>query len=191
MNLNLANRITLIRIFAIPVLVVLLSFPNRINCLFAMLFFIAASLTDLLDGVIARRHNLVSTFGKFLDPLADKLLISSVLIMLVQLQDENSSSWVPAWVAVVIIGRELMVTGLRSLAVDKGMIIAADTFGKLKTILQIVALCPLMLHYPWFGVDVVPLGKIMLYIALAMTVFSGGNYLYSFYCYWRDTERKA
>jgi len=191
MNLNLANRITLIRIFAIPVLVVLLSFPNRINCLFAMLFFIAASLTDLLDGVIARRHNLVSTFGKFLDPLADKLLISSVLIMLVQLQDENSSSWVPAWVAVVIIGRELMVTGLRSLAVDKGMIIAADTFGKLKTILQIVALCPLMLHYPWFGVDVVPLGKIMLYIALAMTVFSGGNYLYRFYCYWRDTERKA
>lgn len=190
MNLNLANRITLIRILAVPVLVVLLSYPSRLNCLLAMLFFILASLTDVLDGLIARRHNLVSTFGKFLDPLADKILISSVLIMLVQLQDETGRSWAPAWVAIIIIGRELMVTGLRGLAADKGMIIAADTFGKIKTILQIVALCPLMLHYPWLGIDVAPLGKIMLYIALAMTVFSGGNYLYSFYYKWLDEESR-
>jgi CDP-diacylglycerol--glycerol-3-phosphate 3-phosphatidyltransferase len=155
-----------------------------------MLFFILASLTDVLDGLIARRHNLVSTFGKFLDPLADKILISSVLIMLVQLQDETGRSWAPAWVAIIIIGRELMVTGLRGLAADKGMIIAADTFGKIKTILQIVDMCPLMLHYTWLGIDVAPLGKIMLYIALAMTVFSGGNYLYSFYYKWLDEESR-
>lgn len=190
MKLNLANRITLIRILAVPVLVVLLSYPSRLNCLLAMLFFIAASLTDMVDGLVARRHNMVSTFGKFLDPLADKILISSVLVMLVQLQDETSQSWIPAWVAIIIIGRELMVTGMRSLAADKGMIIAADTFGKIKTILQIVALCPLILHYPWMGLDVASLGKIMLYIALVMTVFSGGNYLYRFYNAWLDEERR-
>jgi CDP-diacylglycerol--glycerol-3-phosphate 3-phosphatidyltransferase len=190
MKLNLANRITLIRILVVPILVVLLTFPSRLNCLLAMLFFIAASLTDMVDGLVARRHNMVSTFGKFLDPLADKILISSVLVMLVQLQDDTGRSWAPAWVAIIIIGRELMVTGMRSLAADKGMIIAADTFGKIKTILQILALCPLILHYPWMGLDLASLGKIMLYIALVMTVFSGGNYLYSFYNAWLDEERR-
>jgi CDP-diacylglycerol--glycerol-3-phosphate 3-phosphatidyltransferase len=183
--LNLANRITLIRILTVPILVVLLYFPSRLTCLLAMVVFILASLTDMVDGFIARRYNLVSSFGKFLDPLADKLLIGSVLIMLVEL------NWVYAWVAIIIVCRELMVTGLRAVAADKGLVMAADRYGKMKTILQIVALCPLILHYPWFGVDPVLPGQIVLYIALIMTVFSGGNYLYNFYRNWLDEERPA
>jgi CDP-diacylglycerol---glycerol-3-phosphate 3-phosphatidyltransferase len=125
---NLANNITLARILAIPLLVVLLSFPNRFTNLAAMLVFIAAALTDLVDGLIARRYNLVTTVGKFLDPLADKLLIASVLIMLVDLERA------PAWIVILIVGREIAVTGLRAMAVDQGLVIAADKYGKLKTI---------------------------------------------------------
>ena len=175
---TLASKITLTRILAVPFLVVILHFPSKVGCLAAVIVFVCASLTDLLDGFVARRHNQVTSFGKFLDPLADKVLIGSVLIMLVQL------SWVPAWIAIAILARELTVTGLRAAAADKGMVIGADRYGKIKTVLQIIALCLLMLHFPWFGFDPVPPGKIMLYIALAMTVFSGGNYLYSFYRNW-------
>jgi CDP-diacylglycerol---glycerol-3-phosphate 3-phosphatidyltransferase len=175
---TLASKITLIRILAVPFLVVILYFPTKLGCLAAVIVFICASLTDFVDGFVARRHNQVTNFGKFLDPLADKVLIGSVLIMLVQL------GWVPAWIAIIILARELTVTGLRAAAADKGMVIGADKFGKVKTVLQVLALLLLMLHYPWFGYDPVPLGKIMLYIALAMTVFSGGNYLYSFYRNW-------
>ncbi len=171
---NLANNLTLARIGAVPILVLLLYFPGRATCLAAMLFFIIASLTDIVDGFVARRHNLVTTLGKFLDPLADKLLISSLLIMLTRL------GWVEAWVAVVIVGREIAVTGLRAVAADMGVIIAADKFGKLKTILQMVALCPLVLHYPWYGFDPNPLGNVLLYAALVLTLVSGCNYFYGF-----------
>lgn len=172
--LNLANILTLARIAVVPVVVVLLCFPGRGTCLVAMLFFIAASLTDIVDGIVARRRNLVTTLGKFLDPLADKLLIASILIMLTGL------GWVAAWIAVVIIGRELAVTGLRAVAADMGVVIAADKFGKLKTIVQMVALCPLVLHFPWFGLDPNPLGSILLYAALVLTLVSGCNYFYGF-----------
>jgi CDP-diacylglycerol---glycerol-3-phosphate 3-phosphatidyltransferase len=171
---NLANNLTLARIGAVPILVVLLYFPGRTTCAIAMLFFIAASLTDIVDGIVARRHNLVTTLGKFLDPLADKLLISSLLIMLTRL------GWVEAWVAVVIVGREIAVTGLRAVAADMGVIIAADKFGKLKTILQMLALCPLVLHYSWYGFDPNPLGNVLLYAALVLTLVSGCNYFYGF-----------
>lgn len=171
---NLANNLTLARIGAVPILVVLLYFPGRGTCLAATLVFIAASVTDIVDGIVARRHNLVTTLGKFLDPLADKLLISAALIMLTRL------GWVEAWVAVVIIGREIAVTGLRAVASDYGVIIAADRFGKLKTILQMVALCPLLLHYPVAGLDPAPLGETLLYAALVLTLVSGVNYFYGF-----------
>ena len=172
--LNLANTLTLIRIAIVPAVVALLYFPSRGGCLAAMLLFIIASITDIIDGVVARRRNLVTTLGKFLDPLADKLLIASVLIMLTGL------GWVEAWMAVVIIGREIAVTGLRAVAADMGIVIAADAFGKLKTIAQMVALCPLMLHYPWFGLDPKPLGQALLYVALVLTLVSGCNYFYGF-----------
>lgn len=172
---NLANKITLIRIFSAPLIVGLMYFPSKITCLIAMLVFIAACLTDFLDGLVARRGNMVTTFGKFLDPLADKVLIASVLIMLVHL------GWAPAWVVILILVRELTITGLRAAAMEQGLVIAADRFGKMKTVLQILALCPLILHFPWFGFYPGPLGEFLLYIALVMTVFSGANYLVRFY----------
>lgn len=172
---NLANKITLLRIIMAPVVVVLLYFEGPIVCLVAAGAFIFASLTDWVDGYIARRENMVTSFGKFLDPLADKVLICSVLIMFVEL------NWVPAWVTVVIVCRELIVTGLRAMAIDEGIVLAADMYGKAKTILQIFAIVPLLIHYPLMGFDMQLPGKILLYMALLLAVFSGVNYMYDFY----------
>lgn len=171
---NLANNLTLARIGAVPILVILLYFPGRGACFAAMLVFMAAAVTDIADGVVARRQNLVTTLGKFLDPLADKLLICAALIMLTHL------GWVEAWVAVIIVCREIAVTGLRAVAIDYGVVIAADRFGKLKTILQMMSLCPLLLHYPIQGFDPAPLGTGLLYLALVLTLVSGVNYFYGF-----------
>jgi CDP-diacylglycerol--glycerol-3-phosphate 3-phosphatidyltransferase len=180
---NLANKLTLARILAIPLLIVLLYFPRPATCLVAFFFFIFVALTDVVDGIIARRQNTITNLGKFLDPLADKLLITSVLIMLATLD------WIQAWVAITIIGRELAVTGLRAIAADQGVVIAADKYGKLKTIIQIVAMCPLILHFPTFGIDPNPLGQIVLYAALVMTIFSGVNYFRNFYRTLRDSGK--
>lgn len=172
---NWANKITFFRILCVPIVVILLYFPNRVSCFLAMLIFILAALSDLLDGFIARRYNLVTNMGKFLDPLADKLLVIAALLMLSYLR------WLEAWIALLIIEREVMVTGLRAIAADKGIVIAADKYGKLKTIIQIIALCPLILHYTWFGFDPNLLGRVLIYLALILTLFSGGNYVYKFY----------
>ena len=182
---NLPNKITLSRIVMVPFIIVLLYFENKYTCLIACLGFILASVTDLLDGHIARRSNMITSFGKFLDPLADKVLITSVLVMLVAL------GWAEAWVAIVIICRELIITGLRAIAADEGVVIAADTFGKWKTILQMVALVPLILHYPWFGLNPIPLGQFLLYIAVALTIFSGANYLYTFHRHWLGQQSSS
>ena len=178
---NIPNLLTLVRVLAVPFVVLLMYSPSPGVCLSAMLLFIAASLTDVADGVIARRMGVVTTTGKFLDPLADKLLISAVLIMLVKL------GWVEAWLCIVIISRELAVTGLRAIAADCGMVMAADSLGKLKTIVQTVALCPLILHYVWFGLDPQPIGEMLLYIAVGLTVFSGAKYMYDFRGAWDRT----
>ncbi|MDP2848047.1 MAG: CDP-diacylglycerol--glycerol-3-phosphate 3-phosphatidyltransferase [Humidesulfovibrio sp.] len=186
MTLNLANMLTLARVFAVPVIVVLLyleqAFQTVLLAYVSAGVFALASLTDMADGYIARRQNLITNLGKFLDPLADKLLISSVLIMLVEL------GWVAGWIVVVIICRELAVTGMRGVAADKGVVIAADHFGKMKTIAQSLALVPLLAHYPILGLDVALIGTVVLYVALALTVFSGGNYLYNFYKNWLQAE---
>lgn len=176
--MNLPNILTLARIAVVPFLVVMLYFPGPTLCLWATLLFMAASVTDVFDGLLARRMGLVTNLGKFLDPLADKLLICSVLIMLVRLD------WVPAWVAVIIIGREMAVTGLRAVAADMGVVIAADRYGKLKTIIQIAALCPLILHYPVFSLDPQPFGGMLLYVALGLTIGSGANYMHGFFKNW-------
>lgn len=180
--LNLANKLTLSRILLVPIIVVLLLFPGKWTCLFATLLFILASATDWIDGYVARRSGTVTSFGKFLDPLADKVLISSILIMLTQ------HGWVPGWIVAVIVARELMVTGMRAMAMEQGVVIAADKYGKLKTIVQIFALIPLTLHYRWFGLNPLPLGSVLLYIALVLTVFSGANYLYAFRNCWNDSH---
>lgn len=185
--LNAADKITLLRVAAVPIIVVLLYFPTPTTCAAASIIFILACLTDMFDGMVARRYNLVSSFGKFLDPLADKILVGSVLVMLVGM--ENSG--VPAWVVIIILAREFMVTGLRAMASEKGIVMAADKLGKIKTVLQIAALIPLILHYPVLGFDPVFPGAILLYMALAMTIVSGWNYLFTFMKNWVQQEQTA
>ncbi|MBQ4133393.1 MAG: CDP-diacylglycerol--glycerol-3-phosphate 3-phosphatidyltransferase [Desulfovibrionaceae bacterium] len=180
MVLNLANKITLGRVLFVPVIIVLLHWPNKVFCLVATICLALACISDMLDGWVARREKQVTRFGKFLDPLADKLLVCSVLVMLTRL------GWIPAWVTIVIIGRELIVTGLRAMAADQGVVIAADKYGKLKTILQSIALILLTLHYEWFGLSPVLPGEIALYLALAVTIFSGANYLKVFHTHWLE-----
>lgn len=180
MMINLPNSLTVFRIMAVPFIVALLYFPGKSTCALATMFFLIAILTDLADGFLARKYNQVTNFGKFLDPLADKILIASVLIMLVEL------NWVPAWAAIVVIVREIMVTGLRAVAADKGHVIAADKYGKLKTVMQSVALLPLIYHYPIIGFDMALIGSFLFYIAVLLTVYSGWNYMYSFYKIWGD-----
>jgi CDP-diacylglycerol--glycerol-3-phosphate 3-phosphatidyltransferase len=178
--MNVPNALTVFRILAVPFIIALLYFPNPTTCLLATIFFLIAILTDLADGFWARKYNQVTNFGKFLDPLADKILIASVLIMLVEL------NWIPAWIAIIVIVRELLVTGLRAIAADKGQVIAADKYGKMKTIMQSVALVPLIYHYPFFGIDTAQLGFLLLLVAVVLTLYSGWNYLFGFYRIWGD-----
>ena len=164
------NFLTLLRILAIPVIIVLLLFDNRLTTFFAAIVFSIASITDYLDGYLARKYNLVSNLGKMLDPLADKLLISSAFIMLVSLD------FMPAWIACIIVGREIAVTGLRSILAEHGEDVAASMLGKYKTGFQIAAVIPLTLHYSYFGINFIMIGTIMLYGALIFTLWSGIDY---------------
>ncbi|MGI5817072.1 MAG: CDP-diacylglycerol--glycerol-3-phosphate 3-phosphatidyltransferase [Armatimonadota bacterium] len=178
-NLNVPNILTLTRIAATPAVVVLLylvllydmTWASQVACT----VFALACITDLVDGHIARSYNTITNMGKFLDPLADKLLIGSSLIMLVGM------GWAPAWVAIIIVAREMAVTGMRAMAADEGVVISADRFGKLKTLTQSFAIGILIWHVPFFGLDLNPLGMVLLYVALALTVFSGANYFRNFY----------
>lgn len=182
-NLNLANKITMLRILAVIPVILCLSFPRPLTCFLAALFFTLAALSDIVDGYIARHYKSVTNFGKFLDPLADKLLICSVFIQLVHLE------WVAAWVVIVVVIRELAVTGLRAIAAAEGVVIAADKYGKLKTIFQSLALIPLIYHYPVFGIDILVLGNFLLVIAMVLTIYSGIRYFYSFYKSWSQTGK--
>jgi CDP-diacylglycerol--glycerol-3-phosphate 3-phosphatidyltransferase len=164
------NQLTLFRIAAVPVIIVLLLFPNKICTLIAGLLFSAAAITDYLDGFLARKRGLVTTLGKIMDPVADKLLVSSAFIML------TSLGWVPAWMACIIIGRELAVNGLRNIIAEKGGDLSASNLGKYKTGFQIAAIIPLMFHYPFFGLNVQVIGNLFLWGALVFTIWSGADY---------------
>ncbi len=168
--MNLANKITLIRILFIPVFMVLMlmDFPYHMEA--ALAVFLIASLTDKLDGHIARKYNMITDFGKFMDPLADKLLVTGAFLILVQL------GRIEAWIVFVILAREFAVTGLRSLAAAQNIIIAASNYGKIKTVTQIVAIVVLLLgNYPFSLVNL-PADTIMVYLTLLITVFSGYDY---------------
>jgi CDP-diacylglycerol--glycerol-3-phosphate 3-phosphatidyltransferase len=172
---GIPNILTLARIGAIPVVVLLLCFPGQLASFLAALVFVLAGATDFLDGFLARRRRLVSRFGKFMDPLADKLLVSAALIMLIPLHR------VPAWMAFVIVGRELAVTGLRGLAATEGIILAPDRWGKTKTLLQMLALTVVILHYPYFTLEFDRLGRGLLWLAMIVTVASGASYFLTFF----------
>ena len=164
------NQLTLFRIAAVPIIIILMLFPNRICTLIAGLLFSAAAITDYLDGFLARKRGLVTTLGKVMDPVADKLLVSSAFIML------TSLGWVPAWMACIIIGRELAVTGLRNIIAEKGEDLSASNLGKYKTGFQIAAIIPLMIHFPFLGLNVQVIGNLFLWGALIFTIWSGADY---------------
>ncbi|MCK5725022.1 MAG: CDP-diacylglycerol--glycerol-3-phosphate 3-phosphatidyltransferase [Desulfobacterales bacterium] len=164
------NKLTLFRIAVVPIIIILLLFPNPICTLIAGLLFSAAAITDYLDGYYARKKGLVTTLGKIMDPVADKLLVSSAFILL------TSLGWVPAWMACIIIGRELAVTGLRNIIAEKGEDLSASNLGKYKTGFQIAAIIPLMIHYPFFGLNVQVIGTLFLWGALVFTIWSGADY---------------
>lgn len=183
--INLPNMVTLFRIVLVPVLFLMLFFsPGKLQSFFAGLVFSVASISDCVDGYLARRMNLVTDFGKFLDPLADKLLVGVALIMMIPL------GRVPLWIVVIILGREVMVTLLRVIFLKKGnKVIEASMTGKYKTGFQIAAIIPLLFHYEYnlgleffdFSVDFHVVGMAFLYAALVLTIWTGVDYLYNFF----------
>ena len=168
---NLPNKLTVLRTALIPVFLVFLytDFWGKANAYIAVAVFVIASLTDLLDGKIARKYNLVTNFGKFMDPLADKLLVCSALIALVGLGK------VPAWIVIIIIAREFIISGLRLVASDSGVVIAASYWGKFKTTFQMAMIIGLILNPPIPYMDVI--NQVLIYIALILTIISMIDYI--------------
>lgn len=164
------NFMTISRIAAIPVIVILLMYETKITTFIAAALFSAASITDYLDGYLARTRGLVTNLGKILDPMADKLLVSSILVMLVSLD------FMQSWIACIIIGRELAVTGLRCVLIENSQDVAASWLGKYKTGFQIAAIIPLTMHYSYIGINFNAIGLFFLYGALIFTLWSGIDY---------------
>lgn len=170
MQMNLPNKLTILRVLMIPVFVVfLLCDKIPYNNIIAVVVFTLACITDALDGHIARKNNLISNFGKFMDPLADKLLVCSALLCFVELGQ------IPAWIAIVIVSREFIISGFRLIASDNGIVIAASKWGKLKTISQMVMSILLIVdfNYSFFNV----LEQVFIYLSLVLTVISLVDYL--------------
>lgn len=170
---SLPNLLTLFRIALIPVVVLLLLEPGPGRALLATAAFMAACWSDYFDGYLARKYEITTTFGKFLDPLADKLIVMAVLVMLTAMDREPR---VPAWLVVVVVGRELAVNALRAIASGEGIVLAAEELGKYKTIYQMFALTGLLMHYRFAGVDWHAGGLYFLAIATVLSVWSGIDY---------------
>lgn len=166
--MNLPNKLTLLRILLVPVFIVLeLEKENY----WALGVFAAAALTDMFDGMIARKYHLITSFGKLMDPLADKILTMSAFICLVQL------GHVAGWMVIVILAREFIVTGLRTVAASDGIVIAAGWSGKIKTVLQMTAIILILLNnWPFYYLNI-PMDQIVLWAAVLMTVISGAEYM--------------
>lgn len=171
---NLPNTLTIIRLVCIPLVVICLIFPGKLGSFLAALFFGMAFVTDVLDGFFARRYGAVTVLGKFLDPLADKILVSVTMIMLIPLER------IPAWMVMLIVAREMAITGLRTIAVNEGIVIQASALGKYKTIFQSLAIIGLSLHYEYFDINFHAVGMIFLWIALVFTLWSGWAYFREF-----------
>jgi len=169
--MNLPNKLTLFRVVLIPFFVFFLLAPyfEGYGNYIAVAIFIVASITDFLDGKIARKYNFVTNFGKFMDPLADKLLVCSALICLIQLE------LIPAWVVIIIIAREFIISGFRLVASDNGVVIAASYWGKFKTAFQMLTVIVLILNIPNKVFTI--LGTVLIYVSLALTVISLIDYI--------------
>jgi len=174
-RLNFPNVITLLRVTVIPVLFFLLLSPGRDGSLVIAGLFILAALTDLLDGYLARKYEIVTVMGKFLDPIADKLIVNTAMILMIPI------GRISAWIVAIIIIRDFVVDGVRAISQSEGYVIQASQLGKRKTLCQIFAVSALMIHYPFLGADAHAVGTVILYIALVLSVSSGIDYLMKFY----------
>lgn len=183
-NMNLPNKLTLLRMIMVPFFVafMLLSDTTESFKWIALVLFIVASLTDMLDGKIARKYNLVTNFGKFMDPLADKLLVCSALIGLTEL------GMIPAWMTIIIIAREFIISGFRLIAAEQGIVIAAGMWGKLKTVCQMVMICVMLVVVNTSGfmtngatntvyTVILTVGNVLLWISVVLTIISLIDYL--------------
>lgn len=178
--LNLPNMITIGRIFLIPPVLMLIDKTDPVRCVLSALLFMFASVLDLIDGWLARRAGLITVFGKFVDPLADKIMVSAVLIYLVM--DER----LPAWLVVVLLTREFYINGLRTLASSDGVVIAASSGGKVKTAIQMTGLSFLLMHYRYRLpgmtelLDFHKIGLVLLLISVVISIYSAIEYTFAF-----------
>lgn len=177
---TLPNFLSLLRILIVPVLVYLLTHADRVSGLLAAALFILASITDYLDGYLARRNRSVSDLGKILDPLADKLMVASALIMLAAMDRPNEPS-VPAWLVVIILARETAVTVLRGIALSEGVVMQAETLGKYKFILQAFAVVGFLIHYEYWGLNFFVAGMYFAILSAILAVWSGIGYHVQFF----------
>lgn len=168
--MNLPNKLTMFRVVLVPVFIAFMMAPIPYNRIWALIVFIVASLTDTADGYIARKYNLVTDFGKFMDPLADKLLVCSAMICLID------TGQLPSWIVIIIIGREFIISGFRLIAVDNGVVIAASMWGKAKTVSQMIMIILLLCNFQVFGFWI--LEQIAIYVSLVLTIISLVDYLY-------------
>ncbi|MBI5178709.1 MAG: CDP-diacylglycerol--glycerol-3-phosphate 3-phosphatidyltransferase [Nitrospinae bacterium] len=180
--MNLPNKLTLFRIFVVPLIIVFLIKPSPLYSFLAAVVFTIAAITDWLDGHLARSTGQVTALGKLLDPIADKILIVSVLVPLVGIGS------VPAWLATIIIGRELAVSGIRAVAASEKLIIPAGTLGKYKTVFEIAAIEFLLLNWDFDVINFKTIGNLLLFAAVALSLTSATNY---FLLYWRSREGRA
>lgn len=169
--MNLPNKLTVARVCMVPLFMIALLMNTSESRIVAAILFALASLTDMLDGQIARKYNLVTNFGKLMDPLADKILTAAAMVCLVELGDLAS------WIVVIVLFREYGITGLRSVAASENIVIAAGSWGKIKTVCQMIALILMMLKPQIVALCGIDLGLIVMYIALLLTVYSGIDYV--------------
>ena len=172
---NLPNTITLLRISVVPFLFILLLSPGEFWSLILAILFVIASITDFFDGYIARKYQMITTMGKFLDPIADKIMVNTAMILMIPI------GRIPAWIVAITIIRDLIVDVIRSIASSEGIYIQASTLGKQKTVAQIIAVTALIIHYSIFGINAHAVGMVILYIALVLTIFSGFDYFIKLY----------
>lgn len=169
--MNLPNKLTVARVCMVPLFMIALLMNTPESRMIAAILFALASLTDMLDGQIARKYNLITNFGKLMDPLADKILTAAAMVCLVELGDLAS------WIVVIVLFREYGITGLRSVAASENIVIAAGNWGKVKTVCQMVALILMMLKPQIVALCGIDIGLILMYVALVLTVYSGIDYV--------------